>query len=130
MVLVDGAHNPQGTAALMESLKVLFPEGGITFVMGVLADKDYEQSIELAMPLAKRFYAITPHSGRALTSSQLAEEIHRHTDSPVRAYRTIPEALGAAVSGADPEDVICIFGSLYQVGEIRVYFGRTTWSDS
>ena len=31
-----------------------------------------------------------------------------------------------AMAGKGPEDIVCAFGSLYQVGEIRAYFGRTT----
>ena len=82
-VLLDGAHNPQGTAALMDSLQDLFPGKKPILIMGSFADKDYAQSIDLAAPLAKRIYTITPHSERALPADQLAGEIHRHSATPV-----------------------------------------------
>ena len=37
------------------------------------------------------------------------------------AYSAVEIAL--ALAEASPEDVICIFGSLYQVGEVREFFG-------
>ncbi len=122
-VIVDGTHNPQGAGALAESLGLLFSGKKIIFVMGVLADKDYRGSIESALPLAKCFYTVAPSSYRALDANLLAVEIGRHSSVPVRTFPTIPEALDEIMKNAAKEDVICIFGTLYQVGEVRSYFG-------
>ncbi len=67
--LVDGAHNPQGGTALMESLRALFPGKKFRFLMGVLADKDYLSGLEAALPLAERFYAVRPPIDRALPAA-------------------------------------------------------------
>jgi dihydrofolate synthase/folylpolyglutamate synthase len=127
VVIVDGAHNPQGTEALMEAMSLLFPGRKLKIVVGVLADKDYAASIDIAKPYAKKFYAVSPPSCRALASSLLADEILRHSDAPVEAFDAIPAALEAALAEAGSDDVICIFGSLYQVGEIRSFFGRKSF---
>jgi dihydrofolate synthase/folylpolyglutamate synthase len=127
VVIVDGAHNPQGAEALMEAMSLLFPGRKLNIVVGVLADKDYISSIDIAKPYAKKFYAVSPPSYRALKSQQLANEIHHHSDAPVEAYESIPAALESALNESKKDDVICIFGSLYQVGEIRSYFGRKTF---
>jgi dihydrofolate synthase/folylpolyglutamate synthase len=124
VVIVDGAHNPQGAEALMEAMSLLFPRKKLNIVVGVLADKDYASSIDIAKPYAKKFYAVTPPSYRALTSKQLADEIHQHSEVPVQPFDSIPLALQSALNESKNDDVICIFGSLYQVGEIRSYFGR------
>ncbi|HHU05681.1 MAG TPA: bifunctional folylpolyglutamate synthase/dihydrofolate synthase [Clostridiales bacterium] len=123
-VIVDGAHNPQGAAALLESLDALFPGRKINFIVGVLADKDYSSTIELTMPHAKCFYTVTPPNKRALSADKLALEIKKHGDAPVYFYGSIPSAIDAVLSSVTADDVICIFGSLYQVGEVRSYFGR------
>ena len=53
LVIVDGAHNPNGVTELAECLRAYLPDRPVTFVMGVLADKDYG-SIQLLGPsLAK-----------------------------------------------------------------------------
>ncbi len=127
VVIVDGAHNPQGAEALMEAMGLLFPGKKLSIVVGVLADKDYASSLDIAKPYAKKFYAVTPPSYRALASDRLADEIHRHADVPVEPFGSIPAALKAALNEAESDDVICIFGSVYQVGEIRSYFGRNSF---
>jgi dihydrofolate synthase/folylpolyglutamate synthase len=111
----------------MEAMSLLFPGRKLNIVVGVLADKDYISSIDIAKPYAKKFYAVSPPSYRALKSQQLANEIHHHSDAPVEAYESIPAALESALNESKKDDVICIFGSLYQVGEIRSYFGRKTF---
>ena len=127
VVIVDGAHNPQGVEALCESLEQLFPGEKFTFVLGVLADKDYSGDIAIAAPHAKRFYTVTPPSYRALSGDALADEIRKHADVPVTACADIPGALDAVLAEAAPDDRIVIFGSLYQECVVRAYFGRDTF---
>lgn len=125
IVIADGTHNPQGAAALMKSLERLFGGKKIIFLIGFLADKDYAKSIEFAIPMAKRFYAVAPSSYRALNANTLAMELSSHTSSiPVKSYPDIPKALDAVMREAAEDDVICIFGTLYQISEIHSYFGR------
>ncbi len=123
-VIVDGAHNPQKAEALMQSLNTLFPDKQIIFVIGMLSDKDVDSVIRLAEPLAKSFDTISPPGNRAMSAFDLANAVSRRTGKPIRAHRFVPEALRNALMRAEPGDVICIFGSLYQVGEVRNYFGR------
>jgi len=123
-VIVDGAHNPQGFAALMETMELLFPGKKLNIVLGVLADKDFNSGIDIAIPHAKKFYAVTPPSYRALDAGELAADIREKASVPVASFETIPAAIEAALKESDHEDVICILGSLYQVGDVRRYFGR------
>lgn len=127
VVIVDGAHNPQGTTALAETLRSIFPDRKFTFVCGVLADKDYDSSLDVIAPLADKFYAVTPNSYRALSAEQLAKEITTRCNVPAKSYDTIPEALDDVMANATKDDIICVFGSLYQVGEIRSYYGFNTF---
>ena len=127
IVIVDGAHNPQGAEALMEAMAALFPGRKFRIVVGVLADKDYNASIDIAAPYAQKFYAVTPPSYRALSAEELAEAIRHHSGAPVQPFDSIPAAIGAALQEADPKDILVIFGSLYQVGDVRSYFGRSVF---
>lgn len=58
-LLVDGAHNSNGVEALRESLVALFPGEKFHFIMGVMADKDYETMIGELLPLAIDFITCT-----------------------------------------------------------------------
>ena len=71
--MIDGAHNGHGVHALAESLKALYPGEKFHFIMGVMADKDYEKMIEELLPIALDFVTVTPESNRALQSKELAE---------------------------------------------------------
>ena len=71
--MIDGAHNSHGVRALAESLQQLYPNEKFHFIMGVMADKDYEEMIDVLLPLAIDFVTVTPESSRALQSKDLAE---------------------------------------------------------
>ena len=51
--IVDGAHNPQCVDALMDSLAALYGDKKLIFLTGVLRDKDWQQMLRRALPLAK-----------------------------------------------------------------------------
>ena len=71
--MIDGAHNAHGVHALATSLKELYPNEKFHFIMGVMADKDYEDMIDELLPLAIDFVTVTPESERALQSKDLAK---------------------------------------------------------
>lgn len=57
---------PQCVDALMDSLAALYGDKKLIFLTGVLRDKDWQQMLRRALPLAKAFVVITPPSARAL----------------------------------------------------------------
>ena len=123
-VLVDGAHNPNGAAALADCLRTCLPNRPVTFVMGVMADKDSAGMLDLMAPLAKSFVTVTPDSSRALDAAALASDIRSRFGLTVRDAGTVEDGVALALSDAGPEDAVCVFGSLYQVGTVRAMFGR------
>ena len=123
-VLVDGAHNPNGAAALADCLRTCLPNRPVTFVMGVMADKDSAGMLDLMAPLARSFVTVTPDSSRALDAAALASDIRSRFGLTVRDAGTVEDGVALALSDAGPEDAVCVFGSLYQVGTVRAMFGR------
>lgn len=120
-VIVDGGHNEEGATVLKNSLKTYFPDQKIHFVTGVLADKAYGDMMGQVLPLAERFYCVTPDNPRALSAGDLAAYLENH-GAKAEAHRSIPEALNAAVEAAGEDGVVCVFGSLYYLGEVRRHF--------
>ena len=125
-VIVDGGHNPQGAVVLAESLRDVFPNKRIVFLMSVLADKDYPAMIREVAPLAKAFVCATPPNPRALSSSDLADCIRAlvaegagSPDTAVVACDSFASAMEKARDIAGPDNPICAFGSLYSVSEIK-----------
>lgn len=122
-VVVDGGHNPQGAEVLAESLRDVFPGKRISFVMSVLADKDYPAMIGSVLPLAESFSCVTPPNPRALSAEDLAREIGRIAAEsggsvPAEPFGSFAEALERARDRAGEDGVVCAFGSLYSISEI------------
>ena len=122
LVIVDGAHNPNGVEELAKCLNTYLPGKKVTFMMGVMADKDYVSMLDEILPMAKNFVAVRPESDRALASADLKHEIETRLRIPAIDGGSVKDGVKAALAQADKDDVIVIFGSLYQVGEVHEAF--------
>ena len=81
LFILDGGHNPQCAEALTESIRayVADPDKGeqVTFLIGMLADKDYDTTLRMLQPYGANYVCITPESPRALSAPELAADIRR-----------------------------------------------------
>ena len=134
-VVIDGGHNPQGAGVLADSLWDVFPDKRPVFLVGILADKDYRSMLRAVAPLASAFVCVTPPNPRALDAADLAEAI-RETCGELGARATIEvagdfdDAVSAARKIAGSEGLICAFGSLYSIADVKAAFLRAADSDS
>lgn len=119
--IVDGGHNPHGIRATAESLERLFPGRKITFVTGVMADKDVEHILGLIVPLADRFFTVRPDNPRAMDAGELAQRI-RAMGARAEACASVREGVDRAIQAEGPQGVACALGSLYMSGEVRACF--------
>lgn len=122
VVLIDGAHNIEGVRVLRNALDAYFPGKKITFIMGVLSDRDYMTMIKAIIPGCLQVITVTPNSGRALPASELAVAAGAYCKN-VLISDTIEAAIETSLEMASPDEVICAFGSLYYIGVIREAFG-------
>ena len=134
-VVIDGGHNPQGAGVLADSLRDVFPDKRPVFLVGILADKDYRSMLRAVAPLASAFVCVTPPNPRALDAADLAEAI-RETCGELGARATIEvagdfdDAASAARKIAGSEGLICAFGSLYSIADVKAAFLRAADSNS
>lgn len=119
--MVDGAHNSSGIEALRESLACLFPGERFHFMMGVMADKDYESMVELLLPLAAEFTAVRVQTERALGADALAAFI-RTKGIPAVSVANLAAGMERAECAAHKTIAV---GSLYFIGEIEAIFKKT-----
>ena len=152
LLIVDGAHNPNGVEALVDTIRAYFPDQKINFVMGVMKDKDYHSMLRLIAPYAARFITELPDAHRALRPEELKSEIREYFDGPVETADSVTAAVQRAMEIAgdckgtcydgdgtmrsvmeisgdridkihmNRRPITICFGSLYQVAEIRNYF--------
>lgn len=125
LTIVDGGHNPQGAVALRDSLYdalggAQHAQGAVTFVMGVLADKDYRAMVEAVVPLARAFVTFEPPNPRALSADGLAAAIASAApDAPVEAACDAASAMRRAYELAGDAGVVVAFGSLYSIADVK-----------
>ncbi|HOV25321.1 MAG TPA: folylpolyglutamate synthase/dihydrofolate synthase family protein [Pseudobacteroides sp.] len=119
--LIDGAHNSEGAQALAGNLKKYFPGKRIIIIIGVLKDKDYKSIIEPLIPIASEFIAVKPQNDRGMESRDLAIILRDYCNN-VSVSDTIEEAIGTSIKKVTKDGIICAYGSLYYIGEIRKYF--------
>jgi len=115
--IIDVAHNLQSIEATAATLQSYYPNKKINFIFGVLADKDYKQMTEVLLPLAKRFFAVTPDNERALPAAELAEYIAMRGGDVV-VCDSIEEGAKMALEMTNENDVICALGSIYILGRL------------
>ena len=121
--IVDGGHNPHGIRATAESLRRLFPGRKITFVTGVMADKDVEHILGLIVPLADQFFTVRPDNPRAMDAGELAARIEA-MGAKATACTSVRDGVDRAIQAEGPHGVACALGSLYMSGEVRSCFGK------
>lgn len=118
LFLMDGAHNRDAARVLRESILQDLKGKRLIYIMGVLADKEYEEVARQTAPLAAEIITImTPDNPRALSAEALAETVRKYNPH-VRAMGSIRDAVREASRLAGPEDVILAFGSLSYLGEL------------
>lgn len=121
--VVDGGHNPQCAAVVVENLENYFPDKKRVLLIGVLADKDYPELCRILNDAADAFVCVTPNnSERALPAGDLAAELERY-HKPVTVCSSIEEGVAAAMEAAGQDGVVCAVGSLYISGAVRACFG-------
>lgn len=117
-VIFDGAHNPEGIAAAVESIKNYYPEGGITVFTGVLADKDYRTVARSISEVASSAYTITPDNPRALPAEKYAEVLRSYGVDAL-SCESVETALAKAIERARHDGgAVCCLGSLYTYSSV------------
>ncbi|MGE5507356.1 MAG: bifunctional folylpolyglutamate synthase/dihydrofolate synthase [Chitinophagales bacterium] len=119
LVIVDGAHNPDGMRRLVEAWRALAPGAAPLVVCGFLRDKAWEELVALLAGLAGEVVVTRPASDRAAAPGEVAE-LFRRAGVPAQAVEppeeAAREALAHAREGGRP---LLGCGSLYLIGALR-----------
>lgn len=122
-VVLDGAHNLAGAEALSAALTKYFTFKKLILVLGMLADKEREKVVATLAPLAERVIITRPNNPRAGQWWQLKGQVEQLVDN-VFLEEEVSRAVERALNLADPDDLICVTGSLYMIAE-----ARERWND-
>jgi dihydrofolate synthase/folylpolyglutamate synthase len=117
-VILDGAHNPAGISALAQVLSNELSFRRLTVIFGALSDKDYRAMLRRLAPLADRIILTGIREERALKPEDM-ESFARLYNDDVQVARDSREAVLRALDSSADDDLICVTGSLYLIGEIK-----------
>jgi dihydrofolate synthase/folylpolyglutamate synthase len=120
LLLVDGAHNAAGMAALADALVEEFAVDGVSVaVVGMLSGRDPSAMLApLASAGVSAIIACEPDSPRAMPVAAVSEA-GRALGLSVYEELNVTDALRVARSMVDADGLVVVAGSLYVVGAAR-----------
>ena len=117
-VLIDGAHNPQGVAALVDYVDANLADKRRVLLSGVLADKLQPEMLGQMVHIARDIVTVTPDTPRAMSAADYAAHLNACGGHAVPAS-TLAEGLNMALDLAGEDGVVIAAGSLYFAGALR-----------
>jgi dihydrofolate synthase/folylpolyglutamate synthase len=119
-LVLDGAHNPAGAAALAATLRAEFSGQPATLILGVLEDKNWETICRTLAPLCSRIIAVPVNNSRTARPEKIVSVFRAaQPDAAVSVAPSIAEAL--ALTRRD--EIVVVTGSLYLIGEVMELLG-------
>lgn len=115
-IILDGAHNPHGAAALAAALRERGERPAL--VLGVSADKDARAIVQALVPAAGAIVATRSMHERALPAAELAALV-REVSGGGRTVLAIDEPAEAVREASRYADCVVVAGSLFLVGDVR-----------
>ena len=117
-VLIDGAHNPQGVAALVDYVDAYLADKRRVLLSGVLADKLQPEMLGQMVHIASDIVTVTPDTPRALAAEDYAAALNDCGAHAVAASN-LAEGLTKALDLAGEDGIVIAAGSLYFAGALR-----------
>ncbi|HUU17103.1 MAG TPA: folylpolyglutamate synthase/dihydrofolate synthase family protein [Sedimentisphaerales bacterium] len=121
-IMIDAAHNAASIHALIHAIGQNIPYDSMVVIFGCNADKDVRGMLQKLQYGADKVVFTRSNSPRAMSPEDLAEI---YTEICGKMYQTadsLGQALQIAKSAVSKEDLICITGSFYLIGEAKMRF--------
>lgn len=116
LIIADTAHNREGLEPNLKRLRSNRKAEQIHFVWGMVSDKDVSKTLEM-LPKEASYYFCKPDVPRGLDVLVLSEKASE-LGLKCHSYSSVQQALEAAKSQAQPDDIIYVGGSTFVVAEV------------
>ena len=111
-LVYDVAHNPAGVDALFTALDDCYRRRRLLCVVALLEEKDCEAILKIAASAADVFFCADIAGHPAFPPDEMCRLLQR-LGKAAHAIPDLHEALATAVAEAEPQDLVCVFGSHY-----------------
>ncbi|MBA4496141.1 bifunctional folylpolyglutamate synthase/dihydrofolate synthase [Paenactinomyces guangxiensis] len=121
LIVLDGAHNPDGIHSLVSSVRQLYTYDHLILMVAMMRDKDITEMIQPLLPLAHQVIATQVQDlPRALPAEELAQQVRQlNPELSVQSASTAEEGLRLMKKKAGEKDLLLITGSLFLISEVR-----------
>ena len=117
IVVVDGAHNVDSFQKLKAALPHYFQYEKAILIMGCSFDKEIPKLVAEIAPVFDKVFATHSWHPRAMKPELLAAEFAKH-GKQAEITESVTDAITKALAIAGSNDLICVTGSLFVVGEV------------
>jgi dihydrofolate synthase/folylpolyglutamate synthase len=117
--ILDGAHNGASIGALMRAIGQNFNYDSMVVIFGCAADKDIDGMLDQLRLGADKVIFTTTGNPRAADPHDLLVRFQEMTQKMAQMAPTLAEAFRIATNCVTRDDLICITGSFYLVGEAK-----------
>jgi dihydrofolate synthase/folylpolyglutamate synthase len=121
-ILIDGAHNAASIQALIHAIGQNIPYDSMVVIFGCNSDKDVEGMLGKLQYGADKVIFTRSNSAKAMSPEDLADMYTEICGKMCQTASSLGQALQLAKSAVSKEDLICITGSFYLIGQAKMRF--------
>jgi len=121
-IMIDAAHNAASIRALIHAIGQNIPYDSMVIIFGCNSDKDVGGMLRELQYGADKVIFTRSNSAKAMSPEELADMYTEICGKMCQTAVSLGEALRLARSAISREDLICITGSFYLIGEAKIRF--------
>ena len=117
-VIVDVAHNEQSMSVLAENLSDFVVKGKLHVILGMLRDKDIENSLLAILPRVDSWHLVATPGERGLSADELSGFLDKISPGiQYNKYEKVSDAHQSVLQYAQEEDTLLVTGSFLVAGQ-------------
>ncbi|HUS72978.1 MAG TPA: folylpolyglutamate synthase/dihydrofolate synthase family protein [Sedimentisphaerales bacterium] len=124
-IMIDAAHNAASIRALIHAIGQNIPYDSMVVIFGCNRDKDVEGMLRQLQYGADKVIFTRSKSAKAMSPEDLAEMYAEICGKMYQTASSLGGAFQLAKSAVGKEDLICITGSFYLIGQAKTRFQPT-----
>ena len=119
-ILLDIAHNPAAVKEMAKSAQKLFSYTRVIVIYGAMKDKQSDEMLQELTNFADHFILVRPNQERSENPTRFKKILKKY-NTPCEVIESIPKAIRKVKQTALSDDMVCITGSIFTVGEAKHY---------
>ncbi len=121
-IIIDAAHNAASITELIRAIGQNIPYDSMVVIFGCNLDKDVRGMLEQLQYGADKVIFTRSNSVKAMSPEELGDMYHEVCGKMYQTAEGLDEALKLAKNAVGREDLICITGSFYLIGQAKTRF--------